>query len=92
MKDELYPAGKEGTVVPAFALKDSEGKAVTLAEICQGKKYVLIDFWASWCAPCRKEIPHLKKLYADYASDGFEIVSISIDKKESDWMFQIISI
>ena len=53
--------------------------------MCEGKQYILIDFWASWCAPCRKEIPTLKRLYAEYAEKGFEIVSISIDKKEADW-------
>ena len=45
----------------------------------------MIDFWASWCNPCRKEIPNLKKLYAQYSGKGFEIVSISIDQKKADW-------
>ena len=51
----------------------------------EGKKYLLIDFWASWCGPCRREIPNLKNLYKQYAEKGFQIVSISIDKNESDW-------
>lgn len=85
VKEELYPAGKEGTVVPDFKVKDRTGKEVSLSELRQGKKYVLIDFWASWCNPCRKEIPHLKKLYAQYSGKGFEIVSISIDQKKADW-------
>lgn len=50
-----------------------------------GEKYILIDFWASWCNPCRKEIPNLKNLYAKYADKGFQIISISIDKKKADW-------
>ena len=45
----------------------------------------LLIFWASWCNPCRKEIPNLKKLYTQYADRGFQIVSISIDKKEAEW-------
>lgn len=85
VKEELYPAGKEGTVVPDFKVKDKTGKEVSLSELRQGKKYVLIDFWASWCNPCRKEIPNLKKLYAQYNDKGFEIVSISIDQKKADW-------
>ena len=85
VKDELYPAGKEGTKVPEFTVTDNNGKSITLAELCQGKKYILIDFWASWCNPCRKEIPNLKKLYKEYADKGFQIISISIDKKKADW-------
>lgn len=85
VKEELYLAGKEGTVVPDFKVKDKTGKEVSLSELRQGKKYVLIDFWASWCNPCRKEIPNLKKLYAQYSGKGFEIVSISIDQKKADW-------
>lgn len=85
VKEELYPAGKEGTVVPDFKVKDKTGKEVSLSELRQGKKYILIDFWASWCNPCRKEIPNLKKLYAQYSGKGFEIVSISIDQKKADW-------
>ena len=85
VKDELYPAGKEGTKVPEFTVTDNNGKSVTLAELCQGKKYILIDFWASWCNPCRKEIPNLKKIYKEYADKGFQILSISIDKKTADW-------
>lgn len=85
VKEELYPAGQIGTKVAEFTVKDTEGKDVTLASLRQGKKYLLIDFWASWCNPCRKEIPNLKKLYKLYADQGFDIVSISIDKKKADW-------
>lgn len=85
VKEELYPAGKEGTKVPDFKVKDRTGKEVSFSALRQGKKYVLIDFWASWCNPCRKEIPNLKRLYAQYSGKGFEIVSISIDQKKADW-------
>lgn len=85
VKNELYPAGSVGSTLPDFTVKDKEGKDVTFASLCEGRKYVLIDFWASWCNPCRKEIPNLKKLYAQYASRGFQIVSISIDKERADW-------
>ena len=72
-----------GAVAPDFTLPDVDGNPVTLSGL-RGK-YVLIDFWASWCNPCRKEIPNLKKLYAQYSEKGFEIVSISIDQKKADW-------
>lgn len=85
VKEEISPSSKVGSKVPVFTIKDREGKSVTLSELCKDKKYILIDFWASWCSPCRKEIPNLKKLYAQYADKGFQIVSISIDKKEADW-------
>lgn len=85
VKEELYPTGKIGDKMPEFTVKDVSGKEITLQELCQGKKYILIDFWASWCAPCRKEIPNIKKQYAKYADKGFEVISISIDKKKADW-------
>ena len=85
VKEELYPAGKVGSKVPDFSVTDNEGKTISLAELCKDKKYILIDFWASWCNPCRKEIPNLKNLYAKYADKGFQIISISIDKKKADW-------
>lgn len=85
VKEELYPAGNIGQQVKPFTVKDAEGKDVTLATLLEGKKYLLIDFWASWCGPCRREIPNLKNLYKQYAEKGFQIVSISIDKNESDW-------
>lgn len=85
VKEELFPEGFVGKSVPAFVLEKADKTKTSLDEVTKGKKYYLIDFWASWCAPCRKEIPNLKKLYAEYAEKGFEIVSISIDRKESDW-------
>lgn len=85
VKEELYPAGEVGSAVAEFTVKDNDGKEVTLASLREGKKYLLIDFWASWCNPCRKEIPNLKNLYKLYGDKGFQIVSISIDKKKAEW-------
>lgn len=83
---ELYPEGLVGKKVSALTLTDRNKSETTLSAVTQGKKFYLVDFWASWCAPCRKEIPNLKKLYKQYSSRGLEIVSISIDKKEADWI------
>jgi thiol-disulfide isomerase/thioredoxin len=79
------PKKFSGKPLPAFTLAGKDGKETNVAAISAGKKYILIDFWASWCAPCRREIPNLKNLYKQYSSKGFEIISISIDKKEADW-------
>ncbi len=84
--DEIYPLGKPGDAVPAFAGKLSDGTATSLAELCKGKKYVLIDFWASWCKPCRKEIPNIKAIYDKHKANGFDIVSVSIDENENAWL------
>ncbi len=79
---ELYPVGSK---VKDFTSVDSNGNEKTLSDICKGKKYVLIDFWASWCAPCRRELPNVKALYEKYKDKGFDIVSVSIDADEAAW-------
>lgn len=85
VRDELYPLGVPGDAVPAFSGTLYDGKKTTLAELCKGKKYVLVDFWASWCKPCRKEIPNIKKIYDKHKANGFDIVSVSIDENEGQW-------
>lgn len=72
-----------GTVAPDFTFPDINGKQVSLSSL-KGK-YVLIDFWASWCGPCRQESPNVQKQYQLYKDKGFEVLSVSIDKKEDAW-------
>ncbi len=73
-----------GKVAPVFKFPTPDGKKLLGPEDFKGK-YLLIDFWASWCGPCRKAVPQLKKNYEKYKDKGFEILSVSIDKQDSDW-------
>ena len=66
-----------GAPAPEFKARDLEDKDVTLGDF-QGK-VVLVNFWATWCEPCRREIPLLKKLRREHAADGLEIVGIAVD-------------
>ncbi len=68
-----------------FRIEDLQGKVSQIKDLMPKDKYVLIDFWASWCIPCIKSMPHLKELQAKYKDKGFEIIGISIDEKEDAW-------
>ncbi len=79
-----YKAVNSGSnLAPEIALNNPEGKQIKLSSL-RGQ-YVLIDFWASWCAPCRKELPNVVKLYNQYKSKGFTVYSVSLDKDISAW-------
>lgn len=65
--------------------KDLSGKEVKLSEVVKKNRYTLIDFWASWCGPCRMEIPYLVEAYAKYQSKGFEIYGVSLDEDKDAW-------
>ncbi|QXU42862.1 TlpA disulfide reductase family protein [Pedobacter sp. D749] len=84
--DLINPVGFKGQQAPLLNAKNEAGQAAEIGVLKKGHQYVLVDFWASWCVPCRKSIPALKKVYADYRDKGLQIVSISIDKKEGDWL------
>lgn len=66
--------------------KTPEGKDAALADYAGKGKYVLVDFWASWCPPCRAEMPKLVELYKQHKDKDFEIVGISLDKTNEDWV------
>jgi len=73
-----------GSEAPEINLPDPEGNNIALSSL-KGK-VVLIDFWASWCSPCRRENPNNVKLYEKYKSKGFEIYGVSLDKERSSWV------
>ena len=74
-----------GVKAPLFTQQNTEGAEVNLADFVKGKKLVLIDFWASWCGPCRKENPNVVALYNEYKAKGFDIISVSLDNKKDEW-------
>lgn len=77
-----------GQKAPEIALPSVTGTIKKLSD--HAGKVVLVDFWASWCTPCRKSNPNLVRLYAKYKNKGFEIFGISIDEDKTSWKKAII--
>jgi thiol-disulfide isomerase/thioredoxin len=78
---ELLSVGNEA---PEISLPDAEGKIINLSST-RGN-IVLLDFWAAWCPPCRKESPNLVKAFNQYSGKGFRIFQVSLDKTKEDWL------
>jgi thiol-disulfide isomerase/thioredoxin len=75
---------KTGDEAPEISLPDTDGKTITLSST-RGT-IVLLDFWASWCSPCRQENPNLVKAFNKYSGKGFRIFQVSLDKTKEDWV------
>jgi peroxiredoxin len=78
-----FPQMRTGQAAPELTLPDRDGHKVQLSGL-KGT-VVLIDFWASWCGPCRANNPHLAKLYRKYHQKGLEIVGVSLDENGEAW-------
>lgn len=73
-----------GQPAPEISLPDPDGNLVTLSSY-RGK-YVLVDFWAKWCGPCRQENPNVVKMYHKYKDQGFDVLGVSLDRNRADWV------
>lgn len=73
----------QNDIVPNFNLKDLKKEEIALYDV--KSKYILLDFWASWCGPCRKENKLIREFYQDFNKSDFEIVSVSVDDSEEKW-------
>ena len=84
--EESYPVAI-GEKFKDIEVVNEEGKTVHLADYVKPGQYNMVEFWASWCGPCRGEIPHLRHVYEAYGKgeNAFNMISVSIDDKESDW-------
>jgi thiol-disulfide isomerase/thioredoxin len=82
-KRKSVSKGKPFKEVVETSLDDTK---IKLSEVVAKNKYTLLEFWASWCGPCRAQFPHLKKAYAKYHKQGFEIYAVSIDQTRKAWL------
>lgn len=73
-----------GKKAPDFTALDPDGKSISLSQ--HKGKYVLLDFWAAWCGPCRRENPNVVKAWQKYHAKGFDVFGVSLDKKKADWI------
>lgn len=82
--DNFRPAVAIGDIAPDITLPNPDGEMMSLSDL-RGQ-YVLLDFWAGWCGPCRRENPNVVNLYNEYNDDGFTVFSVSLDRTRDRWV------
>ena len=80
-----------GKQAPDFSAATPDGGILSLKEVLAQNKYVLIDFWASWCGPCRRENPNVVRAYQTFHDKGFTVLGVSLDKSKEAWLKAIAS-
>ncbi len=87
LQERVVALGKVaiGKVAPDFTMNDTGGNPVQLSDII-GPKVLLVDFWASWCGPCRAENPNVVKVYNEFHDKGFDILGVSLDSNKDAWL------
>lgn len=87
-KNQMTKSSLIGAFLPDFIREDVSGSSIRLSDF-YGKEYVLLDFWASWCGPCLKEIPVIKNLHEKYKNKGLAVIGISLDDEKKYWLESI---
>lgn len=83
---DFFEKGPVGTIIPDFTFTTVDGEVKSLHDVISKNKYTLLDYWASWCKPCRAGIPEMKRVHEDFKEKGLGILGVSIDQRKADWM------
>lgn len=88
LKDRIssYQDTAIGQTIKDFSLQTPEGSQLSIMSELKKNKITILDFWASWCGPCRQEMPSMVNLYKNYQSKGLGIIGISLDESQEDWV------